>query len=211
MIVRNKTFVPALFLVALLFAATCTFPEKGMFNFSGDVGNCKRSGSVFLIPSTGTYLLTGAGTNMWHQSDEFFMAWREVSGDFSLSAEIGFIGKGVDAHRKLGLIIRESQDANARYADVCVHGDGLTSLQYRKEVGDMTDEVKWSEMGADHIVLERKGNKIIMKTAVGKYPEEITGSIELNLPESCYVGLFVCSHNPDVLETAYFTNIQFKN
>lgn len=206
---KKSTITGVLFTFMLLLTMTSA-TEKNLFPFSGNIGNCKLEGNVCFNPTTNTYLLTGAGTNMWLKSDEFFMTWRKETGDFSLSAKVGFVADGVDAHRKLGLIIRESLDADARYADVCVHGDGLTSLQYREKGGDITKEVKWEGKAPDHIVLERKGNKIIMKTAVGKVAEEVTGEIELDLPASCYIGLFACSHNPDVLETVYFTNVQYK-
>jgi hypothetical protein len=35
------------------------------------------------------------------------------------------------AHRKAALMIRQSLDPGAAYADVALHGDGLTSLQSR--------------------------------------------------------------------------------
>ena len=56
-----------------------------------------------LQPTTNTYVLTGSGTNMWLKSDEFFMNWKKETGDFSLSAKVGFVGDGVDPHRKLAL------------------------------------------------------------------------------------------------------------
>jgi hypothetical protein len=138
------------------------------------------------------------------------MIWRKETGNFSLSARIAFVGEGVNAHRKIGLIIRESLQGNAKYADVCVHGDGLTSLQYREKEGDITKEVVSAHRAPDYIKLERRGKKIIMKTAHGKYPEEITGEIELDFPGTFYIGLFICSHDADVLETAVFSNVEYK-
>ena len=147
---------------------------------------------------------------MWATNDEFFMVWRKETGDFSLAARIAFEGAGVNAHRKTGLIIRESLLGNAKYADVCVHGDGLTSLQYREKTGETTKEVVAPHRAPDYIKLERIGKKIIMKTATGKYPDEITGKIELDFPGTVYIGLFICSHEADVLETAVFSNVEYK-
>lgn len=206
---NKKTFLQVVFTLALLFTMTSA-TDKSLFPFSGVIGDCKLGGSVCFNPTTNTYVLTGSGTNMWFKSDEYFMNWKQETGDFSLSAKVGFVGDGVDPHRKLGFIIRESLDPDSRYADISIHGDGLTSLQYRDKKGELTKEVKWSGKAPDHIVLERKGNKIIMKTAKGQMPQVVTGEIELPLPSSCYVGLFVCSHNPDVQETVYFTNVQLK-
>ena len=199
-----------------LLIALCSFlftdcsTEGNIFEGSGDVGDCKLSGSMRYDKASNTYTLTGAGTNMWATNDEFFMAWRKETGDFSLACRIAFEGVGVNAHRKTGLIIRESLSGNARYADVCVHGDGLTSLQYREKTGDMTKEVVAPHRAPNYIKLERIGKKIIMKTADGKYPNDVTGEIELDFPETVYIGLFICSHEADVLETAVFSDVEYK-
>jgi len=145
---------------------------------------------------------------MWLDRDEFHMVWRKVTGDFSLAARIAFEGQGVNAHRKVGVMIRESLDADARYADVAVHGDGLTSLQYRPETGAETLETV-GPAGADHIVLERRGGRIAMRTATGAFTDATTGEISLTLPETCYVGFFICSHDADVLESARFSDVKF--
>jgi hypothetical protein len=200
-----KVLFVFLFCVSLMSASD----NNGLFEDSGDIGNCKLKGKTNYNPSTKVYTLTGGGFNMWDKTDEFHMTWKKETGDFSLAAKIAFEGKGVDAHRKVGIIIRESLEANAKYADVAVHGDGLTSLQYREAIGQITKEVVGPK-DADYIVLERIGKKIIMKTATGKYPQDVTGEIELDFPETCYVGLFICSHNPDVLETGYFSDVAFK-
>jgi hypothetical protein len=181
-----------------------------VFEDAGDVGNCKLPGSFVYDKDKDVYTLTGAGTNMWAQTDEFFMVWKEVTGDFSLSAQIAFKGEGVNAHRKMGLIIRESLQPDAPYADVAVHGDGLTSLQYRSEKGGATQELKSDNTMPDHITLERRGNKLIMKTGTGRYSEQPDAVLELALPQKCYVGLFICSHEEDVLETGYFSDVRFE-
>jgi hypothetical protein len=206
----NKNFLSGLMIALIaVFLMNCS-AEDNLFEGSGDVGNCKLKGSMSFDKSSGMYTLTGAGTNKWANTDEFFMAWRKETGDFSLSARIAFEGEGVNAHRKMGLIIRESLQGDAKYADVCVHGDGLTSLQYRERTGGITQEVVSEHKAPDYIKLERIGNRIIMKTAHSTYPEKITGEIELDFPGTVYIGIFVCSHEEDVLETVHFTNVQYK-
>ncbi len=131
--------------------------------------------------------------------------WREV-----WNTIIAFEGKGVNPHRKMGLIIQESLDYDAVYADVAIHGDGLTSLQYRAIKGADTQKVVSQNKAPDYILLERSGDRIIMKTANQSYPQTIDGEVILDFPETCYVGLFICSHEEDVLETGYFSSVQFK-
>lgn len=197
----------SLCLLSLLVACSGTH----LFEGACDVGNCKLQGIFLYNKDKDVYTLTGAGTNMWAQTDEFFMVWKEISGDFIISAKIAFEGEGVNEHRKMGLIIRESLQADAKYADVAVHGDGLTSLQYRSEKGNETQELKSDNPMPDHIILERTGNMISMKTGIGKYSKHIDASLELAFPKKCYVGLFICSHDADVLETGYFSDVRIEH
>jgi hypothetical protein len=203
----GKKVLATMFSLFLIFMVSCS-QSGNIFENAGDVGNCKLSGSMQYDNTTNVYTLTGSGMNMWETTDEFFMTWKKVTGDFILSAQIAFEGEGVDPHRKMGLIIRESLDGDAVYADIAVHGDGLTSLQYRSSKGAETEEAISSYTAPDYVLLQRSGNKIIAKTATGKYPDSTDAEITINLPPTCYVGLFVCSHNPDVIETGYFSFVE---
>ena len=90
----------------------------------------------------------GAGVNMWATRDEFQFAWRKLSGDFIVRTHAAFLGKGVDPHRKLGWIVRKSLDADSPYVDAAIHGDGLTSLQFRRTPGAVTEQIGVDGQGA---------------------------------------------------------------
>ena len=200
-------------IVASVLFITASAQQSGnsLFEGSGDIGNPKMKGSFNYNPSSNTYTLAGGGINMWNKSDEFFMAWKRMNGNFSISAKVAFEGKGVNAHRKIGVIIRESLTGESRYADIAIHGDGLTSLQYRDTTGGITKEVVANSRGNDYITMERTGRKITMKVANGGFSNTSAGEIELDLPASCYVGIFICSHDADVLEKAYFTDVRLQS
>ena len=82
------------------------------------------------------------------------------------------------------------------------------SLQFRRRKNGETDEVKAPLTGADIIQLERKANTYIM--SVARYGEPFTAvqAADLDLGEEIYVGLFVCSHEADVIEQATFQNVR---
>jgi hypothetical protein len=187
------------------------FSQEAVFTSKANVGNVKLPGSMQYDRATGVYTLTGAGVNMWGTSDEFFMVWKQLSGDFTLSAKIAFEGEGVDPHRKMGLIIRQSFEGGSVYADIAVHGDGLTSLQYRRNRYAETEERVSSRKAPNYVLLQRRGNKITVKTDFDKCPDasaDADAEVTIDLPPDCYVGLFVCSHNPDVIETARFSMVE---
>ncbi len=104
----------------------------GLFESHADIGSVLHPGSVEYDATKKSYTITGSGENMWFKEDAFHFVWKEVSGDrVSLAANISFIGGGGNPHRKAVLMIRQSLDADSAYVDVALHGNGLTSLQYR--------------------------------------------------------------------------------
>ena len=112
----------------------------GEFQGHGDVGSPAIAGWSSYNPLTQEYHLAAGGVNMWDKRDEFQFAWRRMTGDFILQARVQLLGKGVDPHRKAGLMIRAGQDPDAPYVDGVVHGDGLTSLQFRRARGAITEQ-----------------------------------------------------------------------
>lgn len=180
----------------------------GQFSNSADVGAPAIAGSTTYDASLQQYRMSAGGINMWGETDQFQFAWRKIKGDFIARARIEFVGMGVDAHRKAGWIARTSLDADSAYADACIHGDGLTSLQYRSAKGAATEQVELDIKGGDVVQLERRGNTYIFSSA--RYGETFTTATleNLDLGEELFVGLFLCSHNAEVKEEAIFKDVR---
>jgi tricorn protease-like protein len=180
----------------------------GQFDGSADVGPVKHSGDATYHASAQRYVVAGSGANMWGPRDEFHFVWKRLRGDFILASRARLLGRGVDPHRKLGWIVRNTLDSDSPYADVALHGDGLTSLQFRRTAGGDTEEVKSTVKAPDVIQLERRAGTFIMSVARFGEPfasEQLTG---VDLANELYVGLFVCAHNPDVVERGQFDNVR---
>ena len=187
---------------------TTTGQGLGEFEAHGDVGQVKTAGTVAYDTDTGAYTLTGSGTNMWAGSDEFFFVWKKMRGDLILSADAEFPGEGVEPHRKLGWMIRASLDTDSPYVDIARHGDGLTSLQFRRDKGAETEQIVAEITAADVLQLERRGRRYVMSVARRGDTFETAELTDIELPDEVYVGLFICAHNPDVVETGRFTNVR---
>jgi TolB protein len=199
--------------VVLLCAAIglCSAADLGLFKASGDIGETPRKGAAGFDQKAGEYRITGGGANIWGTVDAFHYVWKRVSGDVTFSADVHFLGEGAVAHRKAALMIRQSLDPGSAYADVALHGDGLTSLQYRPANGADTMEVR-SELNAPvRIRIERRGDRFTM--FAGKPGEELrsSGPVTVSLQDPVYVGLAVCSHDANVLETAVFSHVTLEN
>lgn len=205
----TKYLAMILFFVAAITVGVRAQVAVGIFEGHGDVGNNVKAGSAVYIPETGQYVVSGAGYNIWGDHDEFRFVWKKMKGDFILHCRAEFVGaKGVEEHRKVGWMVRKTLDGNSSHVNAVVHGDGLTSLQFRRSQGSQTEEVKARLTHANIIELERKGSAYIMRVA--KYGEPfVTEQVsDISLGDEVYVGLFVGSHNVDVLETGVFTNVR---
>ena len=182
--------------------------EMGVFDSQTDVGNCKNKGFAIFNPTDQTYLVGGSGANMWFGRDEFHYLWTTLQGDFILRAELTFLGKGVNPHRKAGWVVRNTLDDNAPQVNATVHGSGLTSLQYRKIPAGTTEEIVSPDSFPDVIQLERKGNTFIMSVARFGEPFTRISLDSMMLDHEVFAGIYVCSHNPDIVETATFRNVR---
>jgi TolB protein len=208
---RIKTLLPLVVAVWTTVGRSAAPGEergRGHFEEHGDVGSPRISGSTAYNAVSQEFTLTAAGTNMWGPRDEFHFAWRRMKGDFILQARVELLGKGVDPHRKLGWMVRSTLEADSPYADAVVHGDGLTSLQYRRTKGGITEEVASAVKGADVLQLERKGNAYTLSAARFGEPFTVSRLPDLPLGDEVHVGLVLCSHNPDVVETGIFRDVR---
>jgi len=180
----------------------------GIFNGHSDVGNNVKAGSATYIPQTQQYVITGAGYNVWGDHDEFQYVWKKMAGDFILYTRAEFLGNWVNYHRKVGWMVRKSLDGNSAHVNAVEHGDGLTSLQFRRSAGAQTEEHKLKMTHANILQLERKGKQYIMRAAIYGEPFQTDTIENIDLGDEVYVGLFVGSHNADVLETGVFSNVR---
>jgi len=179
--------------------------------FSGTaIGNPKLSGSTSYNAETQTYTLKGAGENFWFAKDEGWFEFKKIKGDFILSANLAFIGEGVNEHRKIGVMIRSDFADNAAYVDCAVHGDGLTGMQFRSKNGENTDEVKAEISSPEFVQIERKGDKYIVRISKDNKPLETVSKKSFDLGENVLAGLFICSHDENVVESAKFWNVRLE-
>src|ERR1700733_6883402 len=206
---ENKFRPQVLTLLFFLISLSAFSQQKvGIFDGHGDVGTNVKPGSATYIPGTGQYVISGAGYNIWADHDEFQFVWKKMRGDFILYTKAEFLGNWVDYHRKVGWMVRKTLDGNSPHVNAVEHGDGLTSLQFRRTAGATTEEIKSKITKANIIQLERKGNTYTMRVA--KYGEPfVTEQIaDIDLGDDVYVGLFVGSHNADIVETGVFRDVR---
>jgi TolB protein len=182
--------------------------SMGDFENHSDIGNIKVKGTAEYMPGSQEYILSGSGSNIWFDHDAFQFLYKKIKGDFILTARVEFVGKGTELHRKLGWMIRQNLDSTSAHVSAVIHGDGLTSLQFRKSNGTNMEEQKFTATAPDIVQLERKGHEFIMSVA---HFGDAFVSEKINLEsfnDEVYIGLFLCSHSANVLEKAIFSNVR---
>lgn len=208
---KTKSLILLLPVMLMIVGSCNNVPNLGIFQGNEDIGNVGFAGSLLFDPSDSSYTVAGSGTNMWFDSDELHYVWKEVSGDISIAADIEWVGEGLDPHRKACLIIRQSMDTSAAYVDAAVHGDGLTSIQYRDMQGGVTREVRANISAPQRVRIEKVGDYFSMSVAMGDEALESSGgTFKLPFSEPFYIGLGVSAHNNDTIETAIFSNVRIE-
>ena len=208
---KVKNYLLLLILGILLQAGTVTSQDNnavGSFERRGDIGTVGHPGTVNYDEVKKTYIISGGGENMWATTDAFHFVWKKMSGDLSLAADISWIGTGGNPHRKACLLIRQSLDHDSPYADAVVHGDGLTSLQYREVKGGPTREIQSNVKAPRRIRIQKEGDYVFMSVAQGDGSlQPAGGSFRIKFSEPFFVGLAVCAHDNKVSEKAVFSNV----
>ncbi len=202
----------------LMILSTLTMAQSnsvGLFQHHTDIGNPKVKGDVVYDHNKQTYNLKAGGYNIWFNRDEFHYAYKKVHADFILTANVKLLGSGKDPHRKIGWMIRASEQDDAAQISAVIHGDGLTVLQWRRLRGaymrDPQDEIFTVKKNVQIIQLERTGKTYIMRIAnAGEPLQEVGRTDAVDIPDDALAGLFVCSHNPDVQEEGLAWNVRIE-
>ena len=79
-----------------------------IFQNNTDIGNPKNAGSSLYNKAEQIYSIKGSGYNIWFERDELHYSYNKIKGDFILTANFKFEGKGTEPHRKTGWIVRWS-------------------------------------------------------------------------------------------------------
>jgi TolB protein len=184
----------------------------GSFTGASEVGTVLHAGSAQYDAAQKTYTVTGSGENIWAGTDAFHFVWTKMSGDVALGADITVLTSTGNPHRKAVLMIRQSLDADAVYADAALHGNGLTSLQYRDAQGGETHEIESAETGPARLRIEKRGDRVYLFVAqkAGDPLRPAGAAIQLPLSGEFYVGLGVCAHDKDASATAAFSHVDVK-
>jgi hypothetical protein len=201
-------------LALLCLLAACGSAQTGnlgLFTNSDDVGAPPMKGSAEFDAASGQYKITGSGTDIWGKADQFHYVWREMSGDFAVTATAQFLTDGID-HRKAAIMLRQTADADSPFVHLVIHGNGMPSVQFRTVKGGGANTVDMPILGAGTFKLKlvRQGSAITVWLAKGDEPLRQLGTTQNQIGSPVLVGLAVASHTQTAVNTVLFSDVSIE-
>ncbi|MHC4147799.1 MAG: hypothetical protein ACYSUD_23965, partial [Planctomycetota bacterium] len=92
-----------------------------------------QGGNLSIDEDTGTYTVTGAGADIWGNSDQFHYVHMGLTGDATITARVVDNGTGSNSWAKGGVMIRQEARGGSQFAFMCLTGGsgGGAALQWR--------------------------------------------------------------------------------
>ncbi len=168
---------------------------------AADVGAPALAGSAGY--EDGVFTVTGAGTDVWAEADQFHFVHQTLAGDGSVTARV-VAQTPADEWSKAGVMIKQSDVAGAAYAFLAVTPDHGVRFQHGF-TGSLdgpapTTLPLW-------VRLTRAGTSVTAATSVDGVTWTPVGTAEVALSGSVEVGLAVTSHDAGERSTATFDGV----
>jgi len=129
--------------------------NKRALSAGEDVGGPILSGSAYEMD--GKAYFTGAGSQIWGYSDQFYFLHGDTTGDINIRVHVHSLTG--PSYSKVGLMIRESLDVKARHVDCVFMGPHGVVFQRRTDTNGYT-HAQIHNPETDHVwlQLEKLGN-----------------------------------------------------
>jgi len=168
--------------------------------------------SVAVTEAAGKISLTGSGTDIWSNSDQFTYAYKTLNGDGSMTARVVSVGTGSNTWAKAGVMIRDSLDGGSTHATTVMTGGGGNgaSFQFRPTAnGTSSNSDSASVVTAPYWVkIDRLGDNLSGSYSVdGKTWRSLGIPQTIAMAAPVHIGLCVTSHQAGEQRTAQFDSI----
>ncbi len=153
--------------------------------------------------------MTGAGADIYGSADQFHFAYKQLSGEGSITARVVSISN-TNVWAKAGVMIRESLEPGSVHAMIVVTPGSGVAFQRRTTTngGSETDTIA-GITAPQWVRLTRNGNNFTAEySANGTTDWQMIG-VPLSIPmlADVYIGLCLTSHNTAATCTAEFSNV----
>ncbi|MCY2952283.1 MAG: hypothetical protein NTU53_09940 [Planctomycetota bacterium] len=179
---------------------------------SKDVGSVGGGGASGL--SGGVYTLISSGSDIAGTTDSFRYTYQPLIGDGQIVARVSTI-ENTDDSAKVGVMIRETLNANARNMMVYLTPSNGAIMQYRKTIGGATSTVTGLTTAATpyYVKLVRAGTTFTgyISATGGTNDWTQVGSTTLSMNTTAYIGLAATSRVNTKLGTSTVDKVAVAN
>jgi phospholipase/lecithinase/hemolysin len=174
---------------------------------SQDIGAVGQPGSSYYA-TNGTFTVAGSGSDIWDTADAFQYLYQSFSGDGTVIARITGV-QDTDGFAKACLMFRESLDPGARNVAEFITPEEGAGFQWRANTGGPSDYEDGLVANTPYwLKLQRAGNAFNGYTSADGSNWTLTGSVNISMATSVYIGLAVTAHNNSLLNTSTFQAVQ---
>jgi hypothetical protein len=165
-----------------------------------------------------SFIMSGAGADIWGMSDEFTYLYKRLNGDGSLTVRVDSL-ENTNDWAKVGVMIRDSLDPDSKNAMAYVTPNGRVGWQYRELTSGNSSSTR-SDPGAvttpywvrltrtgDMIKAEHSADGVTWEPMVEVANPDEPSELVIGMRPGAFIGLAVTSHSAGVVNTAEFSNV----
>ena len=176
-----------------------------------DVGSVGLAGDATYAGTTGTFIVSASGEDIWNNADAFHFAYQPLNGDGEIIARVQSL-TNTDPYTKAGVMIRESLAAGAKNVLVPIMSAHGTQVQYRATTGGASEFIDGPDQFAPYFVrLRRQGDVITGSVAGTNGAWQQIASVTLAMNQSVFIGMALTAHNNAQTATALFDTVSVLN
>jgi glucose/arabinose dehydrogenase/regulation of enolase protein 1 (concanavalin A-like superfamily) len=168
---------------------------------SRDIGSPTLPG--FSGYADGTFTIRGAGGDIWGPTDQFQYVYQPLSGDGEIVARVTSQTR-TDDWAKSGVMIKESATAGADYALLAVTPANGITFQHNFDGESGSSPYTFPNAW---LKLTRAGDLFTAYRSTDRDIWTKVGEARIDMADDVTIGLVVCSHKYDALNTSTFDNV----
>jgi len=160
----------------------------------------------------GIYEVSGAGNDIWGNSDQFQYVYKTLNGDATMVARVTSNGEGSNQWAKGGVMIRASLAGGSTHAFMPITAGGGNGASFQRRIeadlassnndsGDVVAPPYW-------VKLERAGDDFSgYISADGEAWTQLGEAVTIAMADPVYIGLAVTSHQSGEVRTFTFDSV----
>ena len=188
--------------LAILPQVTVTSPWT-----AADIGSPALAG--YSSYAGGTFTMTGSGSDIWNNADQFQFVYQPITGDATIVAHVA-TQTATDGWAKAGVMLRQDLSAGSINACMVLDPNGNAQMQYRTALnGTSLSAATGGIYVPNWVKLVRAGNTLtgFYSTDGINWVSPSGASVTVTMTGTVYIGLCVTAHNTGLLSTATINNV----